>query len=53
MYNEVTLTDNKTNSSPVSTIEEYQQYLMVEFLKRKMKKVMAAKLKNLNLFKMP
>lgn len=49
MYNEVTLTDNKTNTSPVPTTEEYQECLMVEFLKRKMHKIMAAKLKNLSL----
>ena len=50
MYNEVTLTDNKSNTSPVPTTEEYRDCLMDSFLQRKIKKAMAAKLKNLSFF---
>lgn len=47
MYNEVTLTDNKSNTSPVPTTDEYREALMEQFLERKIKKIMAAKLFNL------
>lgn len=45
MYNEVTLTDNKSQASPVPTTAEYRETIMDMFLQRRINKRMAAKLR--------